>query len=219
MSLYLDAAGYFRSVLLDQFEWLEHGFGTARASLPGTPLTLQQIHSSHPVHSSEWVPACEGDALISSQSGVQVAVKTADCVPVLLADVDRKIVAAVHAGWRGTVKGIVRETLAKMAKEHGTTPESVVAAIGPGIGACCFEVGPEVAREFRSLFPERHDLGDRTTVDLAEANRRILIQCGVLNGNISDSAPCTVCSPEYFHSWRRDRQTGARMYSAIGIVA
>lgn len=218
MSLYLDPAGYFRSPLLDQVKWLRHGFGTIQASLPGEPLCLQQIHSDRVVDSAEWKPGCEGDALITSRAGEQLAVKTADCVPILLADTEQKVIAAVHAGWRGTLNRVAARTIERMRQERGSRPEAILAALGPAIGPCCFEVGSEVGREFATLFPERHDLDGRTRIDLSEANRRILMQCGVPGGNISNSAPCTMCAPAYFHSWRRDRKTGARMYSAIEIA-
>ena len=154
----------------------------------------------------------EGDALIASQPGATVAVKTADCVPLLLVDERKRRVAAVHAGWRGTLAAIAQAAIRALEAE----PADVRAAIGPAIGPCCFEVGPEVAREFQAIFPERADLEARTTLDLVEANRRLLIAAGIAPERIDSANLCTRCEEE-FHSFRRDRERAGRMYSWIGI--
>jgi polyphenol oxidase len=128
-------------------------------------VTLRQIHSDV-VHviagapsSANAVPdsAPQGDALVTAEAGILLAVQTADCVPILLADMKRKAVAAIHSGWRGTRSRIAAKTLGRMRMEFGTRPEDVVAAIGPGIGRCCYEVGEDVAREFHAQFPNAHD--------------------------------------------------------------
>ncbi len=159
----------------------------------------------------------EGDALITNHAGLLVGVRTADCVPVLLVDEAKRAVAAVHAGWRGTRAGIASKTVARMGAEFGTAPNDLLAAIGPCINVCCFEVGPEVAAQFREVFPERKDLDRKTHIDLVEANRRQLLSAGLAQERIFTGAPCTFCSPE-FHSFRRDASDG-RMYSAAGIHA
>jgi len=99
----------------------------------------------------------QGDALISREPGVVLAVQTADCVPILLADPRRRAIAAVHAGWRGTLSRIAEKTLGRMAMEFSTRPEDVIAALGPGIGQCCYEVGGDVAKEFQAQFPSARD--------------------------------------------------------------
>lgn len=99
----------------------------------------------------------QGDALITRNAGVLLMVQTADCIPVLLADTRQRAVAAIHAGWRGTVKRIVEKTLGRMQMEFGTRPEDVVVALGPGIGRCCYEVGPDVAKEFHAQFAEARE--------------------------------------------------------------
>jgi YfiH family protein len=127
-------------------------------------VTLRQIHSDI-IHEIRKAPAqsprdlsrsghgpLRGDALITRAPGLLVAVQTADCVPILLADPRRRVVAAVHAGWRGTLKRIVAKTLGRMRMFHGTKPADVLAALGPGIGACCYEVGPEVVQAFAGQF-------------------------------------------------------------------
>jgi polyphenol oxidase len=130
-------------------------------------VTLRQIHSDV-VHvigrdgpprdaktAAEGAP--QGDALVTAEPGILLAVQTADCVPILLADMKRKAVAAIHSGWRGTRSRIAAKTLGRMRMEFSTRPEDVIAAIGPGIGRCCYEVGEDVAREFHAQFPNARD--------------------------------------------------------------
>jgi YfiH family protein len=96
--------------------------------------------------------ALQGDALITREPGVLLTIQTADCIPILLADTKRRAVAAIHAGWRGTVQRIAEKTLGRMRMEFGTRPQDVIAALGPGIGGCCYEVGHEVVKEFTAKF-------------------------------------------------------------------
>jgi len=116
-------------------------------------VTLRQVHSdiAHHVGASA-TEVRKGDALFTRERGVLLAVQTADCIPILLADTKRKAIAAIHAGWRGTLQRIAEKTLGRMQMEFGTQPEDVVAAFGPGIGRCCYEVGHDVAREFAARF-------------------------------------------------------------------
>ncbi len=100
--------------------------------------------------------------------------------------------------------------------QFGARPGDIWAAIGPGIGPCCFEIGHEVAEQFRPWFPERDDLSQRTRVDLAEANRRQLVAAGVPEAQIEISGLCTVCRADDFHSYRRDKDKAGRMLSVIG---
>src|SRR5262249_49383159 len=143
---YLDSHGIYRVSELDDFPWLLHGFGTAN---PDIPALYPQLATLKQIHSAIWVNAegrrgvlGQGDALIDDTPGAVIAVKTADCVPVLLVDPERRAVAAIHAGWRGTAARIV-ESVAK-----AMSPVDLHAAIGPSIGKCCYEVGPEVSAEF-----------------------------------------------------------------------
>jgi polyphenol oxidase len=126
---------------------------------------LRQIHSDIVyVVGSDQVPqgqlAPQGDALISRRPGVLLAVQTADCMPILLADTKNRAVAAIHAGWRGTAQRIAAKTVGRMQMEFGTRPQDIIAAIGPGIGACCYEVGHEVIKEFAAKFPNARDWFD-----------------------------------------------------------
>jgi hypothetical protein len=117
-------------------------------------VTLRQIHSDI-LHSVCRAPAHlpRGDALLTRAPGLLLAVQTADCIPILLADARHRAVAAVHAGWRGTLKRIVAKTLGRMRMLYGTRPGDVMAVLGPAIGPCCYEVGPEVVHAFASQFP------------------------------------------------------------------
>lgn len=128
-------------------------------------VALRQIHSDivHIVPAkatagSEFAP--QGDALIAHEPHVLLTIQTADCVPILLADTKRRVVAAIHSGWRGTLRRVAAKTLGRMQMEFGTCPEDVIAALGPGIGRCCYEVGEEVAKEFHAQFSHARDWFD-----------------------------------------------------------
>ena len=143
-------------------EWDEPGrvtenrgiFSAAAGAKGMRMVALRQIHSdlAHRARASETRAKLQGDALFTRDAGILLAVQTADCVPVLLADTRTRGVAAIHSGWRGTLKRIAEKTLGRMRMEFGTRPEDVIAAIGPGIGGCCYEVGYEVAKEFAAQF-------------------------------------------------------------------
>jgi YfiH family protein len=217
LSFTLDPEGRWHAALLDALDGIEHGFGSAASTPPPGVLTLRQIHSARVVPASTAAPATEGDALWTTQPGQWIGVRTADCVPILLAAESGLAVAAVHAGWRGTVANIAAAAVAEISRHGIVDRQNLRAAIGPAIGACCYEVGPEVAAQFKFIFPERTDLDSRTRIGLAEANRRLLIAAGVPKRNISISGLCTACSSAC-HSWRRDRQTSARMVAAIRLL-
>ena len=207
---YRDPQHLYRVSELDSLPWLVHGFGTRLADVPSLvdPLaTLKQIHSADCVDARGRSGILgEGDALLESTPGHAVAVKTADCIPILLIDERNPAVAAVHAGWRGTVARIGPKALAAMRDRFGTTPGDVRAAIGPGIGECCYEVGPEVAAHFNRV--------GRVRIDLAAENRRQLVDAGIPVVDVAGL--CTRCNQE-FHSFRRDQERAGRMYSFAGI--
>jgi polyphenol oxidase len=213
-------------------------------------ITLRQIHSDvvH-VFSEASVSAPQGDAAISRKSGLHLGIQTADCVPILMADARKRVVAAVHAGWRGTLVRIVSKTLGRMRLEFGTNPVDVIAAVGPSIGSCCYEVGPEVAQAFAGQFakagewfqgpferlatgeepnplpwltmmpPGHEPPPERVRLDLAAANRWQLIDAGVNPRNIAVSSLCTGCRKDLFFSYRKEGAGTGRMLSVIGISA
>ena len=212
---YRDSQDIYRARPLERFPWLEHGFGTRHTvaqafSLPTKLATLHQIHSDICVAARGRTGLLgDGDALLENTPGHLVAVKTADCIPILLVDEEHRAVAAVHAGWRGTVRGIVQHALRGMQEEFGTRPAQLHAAIGPGIGKCCYEVGAEVAAQFGETGP--------CHIDLVEANRRQLAEAGIPDLQIYAANLCTKCGVEDFHSYRRDKEKVGRMLSFIGV--
>jgi YfiH family protein len=210
---YRDPENIYRVTELEAFPWLVHGFGTRLADIPACfpqLATLKQIHSSSCVAAEGLVGVLgTGDALLENRPGSVVAVKTADCIPILLVDARRRAVAAVHAGWRGTVARIAVEAVAAMGRRFGTRAEDLHAAIGPGIGKCCYEVGADVAARFGGQ--------GRGHIDLPAANRRQLEEAGVTPQRIYASNLCTMCRGEEFYSFRRDRDAAGRMYSFAGI--
>lgn len=200
------------SRLLQSLDWLEHGFGTRDGPLSQNGMaSLKQIHSATCLVVKQSACAGEGDALLTRTPGLMVSVRTADCFPILLADSARRVVAAVHAGWRGTAAGIATATLREMQKSFGSRPHDVFAAIGPGIAVCCYEVGEEVARQF--------GMDTAGHLDLAAHNQRQLIEAGLPHSQVETLRACTYCGAERFHSWRRDGPRAGRMISYVGIRA
>lgn len=216
------AGSELRAGLLAAHPRIAHGFGTRDGANPeGTLTTLKQIHSSRVVDASSLTghQMTEGDALITNRTGIAIAVKTADCFPILLADPDANVVAAIHAGWRGTVAGIVKTTIEKMGELYECDPRALLAAIGPGIQQCCFEVGPEVAREFAPWDRKLYCTSRKEMVDLAAANMHQLVDLGVLQNNIAHAGLCTVDRTDLFYSFRKEHDRAGRMVSWIALRA
>ena len=159
----------------------------------------------------------ETDALITGLSGICVAVKTADCVPVLLFDPTQKVVAAIHAGWRGTAQGIVSETIRIMVEEFGSNPSELVAGIGPSISPEVYEVGEDVHSQFDPAFYSNTNpiKADKRLLDLWKANRDQLIKAGVPPDQIEIAGICTLSDPARFYSARRDGAKTGRMGTGI----
>jgi polyphenol oxidase len=187
-----------------------------------------------------------GDGLITDVPELLLAVQTADCLPVIVADRKRRAVGVFHAGWRGTVRRIVEKGVGEMRRHFGSNPRDLVAAIGPGIQSCCYEVGEEVRRKFESQFaygsklfrevkesdpvrekypllfltaraPGHSELPVKLFLDLVEANRRQLIDAGVVPKNIDATAPCTACHPELLFSFRADKGVTGRLMGVVGV--
>lgn len=200
----------------------------------GRILTPCQVHGAEirPVDSSflslppEQQQAClQGvDALVTDLPGVCVAVATADCVPVLLYAPDVKAVAAIHAGWRGTVRGIVAKTVRLLLDEYGADPRVMKAGIAPSIGPDAFEVGEEVVEAFREAGFEmarilRRDADtEKPRIDLWEANRLQLLAGGLVAENIELAGICTYTYPDEFFSARRLGIRSGRFLSGIFLV-
>ncbi|MFY9153900.1 MAG: peptidoglycan editing factor PgeF [Prolixibacteraceae bacterium] len=206
----------FRKELASSGEWKVNQFVFPR-----------QTHSDQVVivdsdNRSATIP--ETDALITNERGVFVCVQTADCVPVLLFDTQKKVVAAIHAGWRGTVSKIVKKTILKMAEKFDCNPDDIVAGIGPSIHMHAYEVGPEVVKSVEENFSNSSSLlkpslkAGHAYFDLWEANKTVLIESGISEENIEVMGLCSYEHNKLFYSARRDGADTGRMVSGIRLV-
>jgi YfiH family protein len=207
-------------------------------------ISLKQIHSDviHFFNSASH-ESCKGDASVTNRPGLLLGVQTADCVPILLADPKKRAVAAIHAGWRGTLARIVVKAIGQMQMHFSTNPADLLAAIGPSIGPCCYEVGTEVATQFHSQFADAPDWFDEfrtgdepnpiqwlnmmppghqpppknVLLDLKKANRAQLLAAGLRPQNVFASDLCTACRPDLLFSYRKQGPQSGRLLSVIGI--
>ena len=207
-------------------------------------ISLKQIHSDV-IHLFDAAPpeSCRGDASVTNRPGLLLAVQTADCVPILLVDPKKRAIAAVHAGWRGTLARIVVKAIGKMQMQFKSNPADLLAAIGPSIGGCCYEVGTEVATQFLSQFAEAPEWFDEfrtgdepnpiqwlnmmppghqpppknVLLDLRKANRAQLLGAGLRPSNIFVSDLCTACRRDLLFSYRKEGPQSGRLMSVIGI--
>ncbi len=231
-----------RSPLLEAVPGVVHGFSTRRWHVPPPPpepsrpedaapllaalgapgarvAILDQVHGATVLtvldDGPHW-PVGPGDALVSTVPGLVAYVRAADCTPVLVAG--PRGVAAIHAGWRGTAAGVVTAAVRRLVEISGQRPAELVAAVGPSIGPCCYEVGPEVVEGLaRQAPPElflREHRGRRPTVDVAAVDLHLLEGLGIRAERLS---VCTRCDHR-FHSWRRDGQEAGRQAGLIGLV-
>jgi len=217
----------------DRIPFLLHGFGladwTARdlASVgPGfTVVPTQQVHSDR-IHfvdrPDEAAPV--GDALATDLSGVFLVIRTADCLPILLADEKRRVVAALHCGWRGTALRLAEKAAAALRARYGTEPSDLLAAFGPCIRKSCYEVGEDVRRRFEdeglkldglTPHPSRPD---KYLLDLQAANRSQLLRAGLDPGNMNFLGECPHCRPD-MSSYRREGKAAGRMLAFVGLRA
>lgn len=208
---------------------------------------VRQIHSAITHHVSkitEHAPA--GDGMITNVPGILLAIKTADCVPVLIADAKQHVVGAFHAGWRGTVARVVEKGVGEMRRQFGSVPSDLHAAIGPCIRKCCYSVGAEVRAEFESQFtyagelfedvfdstaihvkypllflnqraPGHGDMGAEIHLDLVAANKHQLEDAGLHPEQVSVVEGCTACGTKRFFSHRAEFGKTGRMMSVIGV--
>jgi YfiH family protein len=185
-------------------------------------IKLKQVHSGIVVDvddTSAAGEAVQGDAAVTSLPGVALAVQTADCVPILIADSEARAVAVAHAGWRGTAARIARNTVARLTEKFQLEPNSLRAVIGPHIGVCCYEVGEEVVHGIADdTAIERRSEWSRPHLNLASANRRQLIDAGIADTQIETSSLCTKCREDLFHSYRRDGKRMGHLLAVIGIA-
>jgi polyphenol oxidase len=193
-----------------------------------TLVTAKQIHSAD-VRSVDGLEDArseprEGDALTSDTPRVLLAVQTADCLPVLIADERSGAFSAAHAGWRGTLACIVARTVERMQQLYGSRPQDLRAALGPAISAAVFEVGPETLSQFKDKFDYAEDLisnarpDGKAHLNLNLANIRQLIDCGVREDRIYDSALCTWLRNDLFFSYRRERGHEKPVGRLMGVI-
>ena len=188
-----------------------HGTTIARVRAGDEPAALAQV---------------EADGICSDSPGLAVGVFVADCVPALVVDPRTGSFAAVHAGWRGTVAGVLPAAVRALATEFGSRPEDLRVALGPAIGPCCFEVGPEVVAAFEALFPDARARGivlpsprgaaGKANVDLKAANRQLLERTGVAPAAIDAGPECTHCDRARFFSFRRDGGGTGQLMGVVG---
>jgi YfiH family protein len=182
----------------------------------GRLLFLQQVHGSL-VQRAPWEGRPEGDAALAEAPGQILAIETADCLPVLLVDPVGGRVAAAHAGWRGSAAGVARAALTALV-EAGSAPRDVIAALGPCIGPCCYEVGDELRDAFgaggAAFF--RPGPRGRPHLDLRAANRAQLADGGIAPRHLHDLEACTSCRADLYPSYRRDGPSCGRIVSYVG---
>ena len=207
-------------------------------------VSLHQIHSDV-VRIFDATPSkqCKGDALATNRKGLLLGVRTADCSPVLVVDPNKRVVAAIHAGWRGTLARVVAKTIGQMQMEFGSEPKDLLAAIGPTIGGCCYEVGTEVAADFSAKFSNASEFFDelrtgdepnplqwlnmmppghqpppkKVLLDLKKANKAQLLEAGVLEKNIFVAELCTSCDVDRLFSYRKEGAMSGRLLAVAGI--
>jgi YfiH family protein len=207
----------------------EHVVENRRRAALTLGLTDEQVYVPRQVHddavivvdgseSTSEIEARAGDAVVSDGPRLACAVRTADCVPLLMADRETRRVAAIHAGWRGVVKGVARATIEAFLT-RGSRPEHLIVAIGPHISLAAFEVGPDVARELEAASDAVHgvvtDQGVKPHVDLTKILSAQLIALGVAREAVDVLPACTFNDPERFFSYRRDGRESGRQLSAI----
>lgn len=184
----------------------------------GQLLLLKQVHGATVVE-APWNGTPEADASVATGPGWLLGIQTADCLPVLLVDPKRRLVAAAHAGWRGTAAGVAARAVDALVA-RGSRPEDLVAALGPGIGPCCYEVGDDV----RAAFPPaaaaffRPGPNGRPHLDVRAANARHLVEAGLRPEALHHVADCTRCRADLYHSHRRQGKAAGRMISFVGFA-
>lgn len=160
--------------------------------------------------------ACDG--LITNSKGVFLTISAADCLSIFMFDPIRKAIGAVHAGWRGSSMNIVGRAVKLMGEEFETDASDLIVYVGPAAGICCYEVGEEVANNFKEEFLVRGNT-QNPHLDLKLHTKIELIDSGVVESNIEISKFCTICMLELFHSYRRDGEKSGRMMGVMGLTA
>jgi YfiH family protein len=198
----------------------EEGFLSALGIPEGRLLTLRQVHGADVLIFEDNTKAAliyplPYDAVITDKKRVALGIWTADCLPILMVDRSKRIIAAVHAGWRGIWRGVIERTVTEMMKTFESAPTDIVAGIGPGIGPCCYEVKEDVVSLFRNSYgaPDQliQEREGRTYLDLSRAAQLELSKVGIPPDNIEAIPLCTACREDLFYSFRRDKKPGRQL--------
>jgi purine-nucleoside/S-methyl-5'-thioadenosine phosphorylase / adenosine deaminase len=231
----------------DSREAVQKNRKTFQSALGADDLTLvalKQFHSAV-IRFFQTPPAepYKGDASLTDVPGLLLGVQTADCVPILLVDPKKRVVAAIHAGWRGSLGRIAEKTVGQMRMRFGSKPSDILAALGPAIGGCCYEVGTELVTKFTSQFADAEGWFDElrtgdepnplqwlnmmppghqpppknVRLDVRKANRAQLLVAGLVDRNIFVSDLCTACHTDLFFSYRKEADRSGRLLATIGI--
>jgi len=212
------------AVVVENFVRLSGALGIK----PGSLVITRQVHGTHcHIASLEDAgrlisregPVTEADSLITDQPGLSLVKHFADCVPVFLLDPVHRAIGLIHAGWRGTAAGIAGSTVRAMMRRYQTRPEDLLAAIGPSIGPCCFEVGEDVAQALARRYPSavKRSPGCKPHVDLWRCNELDLLAAGVAGGGITIARLCSACLGDTFYSHRRDRGKTGSMVAVMAL--
>ena len=197
--------------------------GAAFGVVEGKIFTVSQVHSDriviidNPNITPEVIKSQEADGIITDVKGVSIGILTADCVPVLLFDRKKRVVAAIHAGWKGTASKISAKAVEIMMERFGSRPQDITAAIGPAIGPCCYEVGEEVVSAFGHQKGVAVQHGKNWHIDLPKANQLQLQDAGVTEIDLSDI--CTSCRTDLFFSHRKEMGKTGRQLSFISLIS
>ena len=192
----------------------------------GKVITMKQVHGDHiaEVQETNIKEAGEADGMVTAKTNGFLAVLTADCVPILFVAPKKRVVAVVHAGWRGTLTGIAEKLVRQLKEQHGVPADEIEAALGPAIGGCCYEIGSDVAEPMVKHWGDLAEASlerrsSKTYLDLRKLNRSILENAGVMSSQIHQLGPCTCCAKEDYFSYRRERSETGRQMSFIGWEA
>ncbi len=227
----MDSMKFLTSPRLAAIKGLVHGFGqrvpgareVARQAARdawravGSAFFLRQVHGCA-IATPPWNDPPEADASVTGHEGHLLAIETADCLPILIVDPVQKRVAAAHAGWRGSAARVAVEAVNRLIA-MGSDPRRLLASLGPAIGPCCYEVGPEVEEAFGAQGAAFFKQGPsvRKHLDVVAANRAQLEESGVRSANIDSLDLCTRCREDLFFSYRRDGANAGRMISVVGF--
>jgi YfiH family protein len=210
------------------FRRKRHAFCTRRGEkgvLEALGIPLERLLTLRQVHGAD-VLVFEGDtrilthplpydAVITDKKRVALGIWTADCLPILMIDRSKKVIAAVHAGWRGVWRGVIERTVSAMTKSFASSPADIVVGIGPSIGPCCYEVDTDVVSLFQGSHEDHHQFiqerEGRQYLDLRSAAQLELTKAGIPSANIATIPFCTACKEDLFFSYRRDKKAGRQL--------